>query len=788
MTEEMSKVQWPGWETVRLIGQGSFGSVYEIQRDVLGSVERAALKVISIPQSNSDIDELYNDGYDEESITSTFQSHLQSIVAEYSLTRKMNGCSNIVNCDDVRYVQHADGFGWDIFIKMELLSPLTKALPECPSDELVIRIGRDLCNALVICRKHGIIHRDIKPQNIFVSENGDYKLGDFGIAKAVEKTTGGTKIGTYKYMAPEVYNNQPYGHSADIYSLGLVLYWLLNERRLPFLPLPPEKLRAGMDEAARLRRFSGEVLAAPAHGSETLKKIVLKACAFDPVQRYADAEEMRSELETLAGTVVPQIASAVLEKKSEFTGEQFSATAMPMTVQQMVVAKDNTPLPQIATIAVAQPWREPQKPESEKTSTESIWGVVEETPIAQNKEASEKTNKGVSAETTVGNVSEKEPESPFNESMVAKDRTEAAKTNQNIRKTVENTVRPKKKKQKSRWLLPVALCLAVTVGLVVCFFDRGGSISSRPTIETQLVNSQGDVSQNPNQWSEWSSSFPIDVATDKYELEKKVMRRVRQRETTTSTVTDKMDGWELYEIKRTAQNDVWSDWSDMKVSASDTRDVETRTLYRSREQLTTTSSASVMNGWELYDTYWIWNGQWTEWSAWSETAVSETFDREVKTHTQYSYRLKETMMTSSRDAFPGWTLESTESYDGGLAEYYTYSRWSDWSEWTDDASHFYCEYEERTRVLYSYRDKILTPTTYCFMKWSDWSAWGSSVIPQSTNRQVETMVQYRYRDVVVTDTYCFQRFGEWSEWTEEIIFPSETLAVEKNTFYRYRLK
>ena len=82
---------WPGWETVKLIGRGSFGAVYEIQRDVLGDVEKAALKVISIPQHESDIDEMYSDGYDDESITSTFQNHLKSIVAEYSLMRKMNG-------------------------------------------------------------------------------------------------------------------------------------------------------------------------------------------------------------------------------------------------------------------------------------------------------------------------------------------------------------------------------------------------------------------------------------------------------------------------------------------------------------------------------------------------------------------------------------------------------------------------------------------------------------------------------------------------------------------------
>ena len=304
------KVLWPGWETVRLIGHGSFGAVYEIERDVLGDKEKAALKVITIPQSDSDITEMLSDGYDDESITSTFKEHLKSIVSEYSLMRKLNGSANVVSCDDVRYVQHDDGIGWDIFIKMELLTPLISALPEHISDELTIKIAKDICHALVQCKQFDIIHRDIKPQNIFVSPLGDYKLGDFGIAKTVEKTSGGTKIGTYKYMAPEVYNNQPYGVGADIYSLGLVLYWLLNERRLPFLPLPPEKLRAGLEEQARLRRFNGEPIPAPAHGSEELKQIVLKACAYDPKDRYQSAEEMLRALELMDGvtpefTIVP---------------------------------------------------------------------------------------------------------------------------------------------------------------------------------------------------------------------------------------------------------------------------------------------------------------------------------------------------------------------------------------------------------------------------------------------------------------------------------------------------
>ena len=319
---EITNVSWPGWEVVRKIGNGSFGSVYEIRRNVFGDVERAALKVITIPQSKSDIEELLSEGYDDASVTERFRGYLQDIVKEYSLMAKMKGHTNVVYCDDLQYTQHEDGIGWDIYIKMELLTPMLNVLDKEIDPEMVLQVGIDICNALVLCRHYNIIHRDIKPQNIFVSDRGDYKLGDFGIAKTAEKTTGGTKIGTYKYMAPEVYNNQPYGLSADIYSLGMVLYWLLNRRRTPFLPLPPQAPTASQEEEARRRRFMGEPLPPPAFGSPTLKAIVLKACAYNPKQRYATAEEMLEDLKKEAAGQPVTVASAETPQPKVYNAPQ----------------------------------------------------------------------------------------------------------------------------------------------------------------------------------------------------------------------------------------------------------------------------------------------------------------------------------------------------------------------------------------------------------------------------------------------------------------------------------
>lgn len=298
---DIKKELWPGWETVRLIGQGSFGAVYEIQREIRGRTEHAALKVISIPQNESEIRELRTEEYDDESITQYFADSLGKIEEEYAMMADLKGHSNVVYCDDIRTVQHDNGFGWDIYIKMELLTPLKSYPRDKITDAQVIKLGMDIGDALKLCEDLNIVHRDIKPENIFVSRNGNYKLGDFGIAKTMEGTTGGTKTGTYDYMSPEVYNNLPYHTQTDIYSLGLVMYWLLNNWTPPFLPTKGKKPTPSEKSIARDRRFSGEQIPAPKNGSNELKRIVLKACAFDPKDRYQSAREMREDLLHLSG-------------------------------------------------------------------------------------------------------------------------------------------------------------------------------------------------------------------------------------------------------------------------------------------------------------------------------------------------------------------------------------------------------------------------------------------------------------------------------------------------------
>ena len=293
-----------GWNVTRLLGEGGYGKVFEIERSEFGQTYRAALKVITVPQSSAEVRSVISEGMSVSQAEAYFHGIVEELMHEFSIMFKLKGTANVVSCEDLRVLEHPDGIGWDILIRMELLHPLLPYVYQHPMARRdIIRLGIEICKALELCQRYNIIHRDIKPENIFISDNGDYKLGDFGIARTIERTTSGlSKKGTYSYMAPEVYAGREYGFSVDTYSLGLVLYRMLNKNRGPFLPQPPEAITFSSREQALGRRISGEALPRPFYGEGRLGEIVLKACAFDPKDRYSSPQQLRQELEAIVYT------------------------------------------------------------------------------------------------------------------------------------------------------------------------------------------------------------------------------------------------------------------------------------------------------------------------------------------------------------------------------------------------------------------------------------------------------------------------------------------------------
>ncbi|MCH5314353.1 MAG: DUF805 domain-containing protein [Eubacterium sp.] len=286
------------WYIDEKIGSGAFGTVYKIKREEFGETYYSALKVINIPSDNNDLSTLRNEGMDDVSITLYYKELVQNLLSEIKILNSLKGNSNIVSYEDHKIISNENETKFTIFIRMELLIPLKDyMINNNPSENDVAKLGMDLCNALKLCEKNNIIHRDIKPDNIFVSNNGDFKLGDFGVARTVEKTMSQmSKKGTYTYMAPEVYLNKPYDNRADIYSLGLILYQLLNKNRAPFLPLPPDPIKFSDREKATERRIAGEDIPPLNIKNSALEKVVIKACDANSDERYSTAEEFYCNL------------------------------------------------------------------------------------------------------------------------------------------------------------------------------------------------------------------------------------------------------------------------------------------------------------------------------------------------------------------------------------------------------------------------------------------------------------------------------------------------------------
>ncbi len=293
---------WGAWNVEEPIGEGSYGTVYRIRRreQAFGIEQECALKWIALPQREGDMNRLRSENMSDQDIRAYYEGLIGTLKNEILLMSGLSGNSHIVNYMDHSIVERRREIGWDILIRMELLTPLDKHIEHAPfSERDVVRMGADICDALALCEQRKILHRDVKPDNIFISKDGLFKLGDFGVSRTLEKTVSHLSVkGAPLYMAPEIYRYGDVDFSADIYSLGLVMYRLLNRNRMPFLPLmetPTHRDR----ESALTRRLQGDALPAPEYGCRDLKRIVLKACAFRREQRFSSAREMGEALEGL---------------------------------------------------------------------------------------------------------------------------------------------------------------------------------------------------------------------------------------------------------------------------------------------------------------------------------------------------------------------------------------------------------------------------------------------------------------------------------------------------------
>jgi serine/threonine protein kinase len=260
----------------------------------------SAVKIIAAPKAQSELSQLQFEGFQKTGIE-LYKIITDAGIDEISYLLKLKACSHVVDIEDFALVQRDDDIQWNVYIRMELLRSLTDYLMEQQSlkEDEIIKLGLDLSEALMQCEKNHIVHRDVKLENIFITEEGCFKIGDFGIAILLEAVDPEDKRGNKNYMAPEVFLERKYGKTTDIYSLGLLLYMLANGNKMPFIDTEYSKADNEEKAQAVYRRVHGEKIPDACYASPSLNRIILKTLSYGPEQRYPNAEALYVDLKKI---------------------------------------------------------------------------------------------------------------------------------------------------------------------------------------------------------------------------------------------------------------------------------------------------------------------------------------------------------------------------------------------------------------------------------------------------------------------------------------------------------
>jgi len=277
------------WRIQDFLGSGSFACVYSVERQDKPGKWISALKVIPL------LPGLVDPEHPDKSLRRMISKSTQEITTLYQLGNHSN-VVGLQNFQIMRFPPHR---------KTVLICIMMDYLPLTLQDILGqgpvgltrgIEILNDCLNGLAYIHDRDTLHRDIKPANIFLDEQGQAKIGDFGIARPLmgmlrDKTI----VGTPLYMAPELFFNpgdEVYGTTTDIYALGLVAY------RTFYGGLPFEGDSASTMESIS-RRMKGEPITCPPGLPPELSSILTKALAYDPGQRFQSAKRFKEALEAV---------------------------------------------------------------------------------------------------------------------------------------------------------------------------------------------------------------------------------------------------------------------------------------------------------------------------------------------------------------------------------------------------------------------------------------------------------------------------------------------------------
>ena len=245
------------------------------------SDEKYIVKIISVPESQTKLDALLLTGAlaDNHAALSYFEELANGIIDEKKILDNLSQLEGFVSFKDCQVVPMDDAVGYDVYLLSNYTRTLERQIAKIPMTQLeAVNLGLDLCAALSACRRGGYLYVDLKPSNIYIVGDKEYKIGDLGFVR-INNLKYESLQDKYRsrYTAPELEDVfSPLNETVDIYAAGLILYHIFNGGVLP----------------AADKLTSSEKLDAPAYADDEMAQIILKACDPNPTERWVDPVQM----------------------------------------------------------------------------------------------------------------------------------------------------------------------------------------------------------------------------------------------------------------------------------------------------------------------------------------------------------------------------------------------------------------------------------------------------------------------------------------------------------------
>lgn len=323
---------FPGWEADGVLGSGAFGTVYLAHTLVDSKPVYAAIKVIKTPPTAEAVTNAETLGISKDLLKTYFGKFKNELNWELTMFKTVSS-QNLVNVDAIA-MEDMPTAGWVGYIRSAVYTPLNTYFESVSStSEDAARLGAELSSALEALSEYGMVHGEIKPENVLVADSGNFLLADYGVKRCLEKAGAGLfGLTESEYEAPEIGEERKYTQSADIYALGMLMCYVANGCSLPENNDPYKIPNIDVKLAA----------------------IIKRATAENPEDRYQSAAEMNREITRLPIYTRrrPQrmaMASAVafdLVKKNGSTIRNVTPTA-PSVDAVPAAPADTTPTPTV---------------------------------------------------------------------------------------------------------------------------------------------------------------------------------------------------------------------------------------------------------------------------------------------------------------------------------------------------------------------------------------------------------------------------------------------------------